>query len=193
MIIGYISESNFYISLLEQKKIISDYASKLKLGDVEFVKIPKSKNIFSYPMKKNDTFIISDVSMLGAKFEEIMLALKNFSEKKIKIYSAKEKILIDSFSPRPLEENVDTCLKLYKGIFSLRNSQIQKNLLKQGKQRGRPKGSGSFFISRIDEVKALIKQGKTTREIADFFNTRYQNMYVFIKRNNLRGRAKKGL
>ena len=187
MIIGAISETNSFISLSEQKKLVSDYALKSKLKKIEFVKVPKNKKILSCPMKKGDSIVVSDVSMLGSKFEEIMLSLKFFSEHKIKVYCAKEKIEVDTFEPKTLEENVDTCLKLYKGIFSLRNSKIQRNLLSEGKDRGRPKGSGAFFVSRIDEIKKLIKEGKTTREIADFFNTRYQNMYVFIKRYNLRG------
>lgn len=187
MIIGYITETNIYTSFAEQKEMISRYAEKYSLGNVRFVKIPKEKSILSYSMKENDTFIISDVSLLGARFEDIMHAVKLLSEHKVKIFSIKENLVIDAFSPHLLEENVDTCLKLYKGIFSLRNTQIQRNLLTRGKSRGRPVGTGkSGLEEKIDEIKSLLSHGTRVSEIADMLGICRGTLYMFIKRRKLK-------
>ena len=187
MIIGCISESNIYKSLAEQKEMISCYAQNLGLSDVKFVKIPSSKNILSCSMAENDVVIISDVSMLGSKFEDIMSVLKVFSERKVKIYSAKEKLEIDTSSPYLMMDSIDVCLKLYKGILSLKNSQVQKNLLKDGKTRGRPVGTGSTGLDgRKEEIKSLLSRGIKITEMAKMFSVKASTLHMFIKRRKLK-------
>ena len=156
MISEYITETNIYAPLAEQKEMILRYVGKNELGDVKFVKIPENRDVLSYSMKQDEAFIISDVSLLGAKFEDIMLTLKVLSSRKVKFYSVKEKLEVDTFLPRSLGGNLDACLKLYKGIFSLKNSQIQKNLLKQGKSRGRPVGTGESGLGEKKNRNKII-------------------------------------
>ncbi len=186
MITGYITESNIYTSLAEQKEMILRYATKLGISDIKFEKIPTDKNILSCPVKKND-IMISDVSILGSRFEDIMLALKIFSERKLKIYSVKEKLEIDTVSQSSFMGNIDICLKVYKGIFSLKNAQIQKNLLKQGKSRGRPVGTGkSGLDEKKSEIKQLLSCGVKVTEIAKMLGVNSGTLHMFIKRRKLK-------
>ena len=183
MIIGYISESNLYTSLAEQKEAISRYAKNLGFSDVKFLKIPKNKTILSSPMAHGDTIIISDVSILGPKFEDIMLALKLFSQRKVNVYSVKEGLAFDTTLQGSISDSIDNYLKIYKGILSLKNSRIQKNLLKDGKLRGRPVGTGSNGLDeRKEEIKSLLSCGVKVTEIAKAIGVNKSTLYMFIKR-----------
>lgn len=139
MILGYTYAGQMFSSEQEQKKMICNYAQKYQFGNVKIRSIPLNKNILSYRHAEGDTVIISDISVFGNKFEEIINGLKFLSSKKVRIFSIKEDLILDGFSPYLVQGMLDSCLKIYKGSLSIKNKKIQTDLLENGKVRGRPK------------------------------------------------------
>ncbi len=189
MIMGYIHTNERYFSVEEQKNAICEYAETYKLGQIKLYEIPETEAILLSPLKMGDTIVISDISVLGARFEDIVVIFRALAERKVHIYSIKENLTIDTVCPHLLADSLDVCLKIYKGILSLRNTQIQANLLKIGKKRGRPYKfhiGKTVLDGRESEIKELLASGVHTSQIAKNIGVGRTTLYMFIKRKGLK-------
>lgn len=189
MITGYVHQNEQFSSVAQQREDMVLCAESYHLGGIKFVEIPADKTILSCPIKKKKTIIIPNLSLIGTKFEDVITALRLLSAYQVCLYSAKEGLAIDIERPHSFSDNLDVCLRIYKGILSLKNARIQADLLKQGKPRGRPynnKQGKSTLDDRKAEILALLKKNLSFSEMAKSLGVCRSTLYMYIKRKGLK-------
>ena len=184
MIWGYLHENHKFHSVETQKKLISEFAQKYQFKLLRFRLVKDIKNIFYSDLQDEDTVIVSDVSLFGSRFEEIISAFKILSNKRIRICCASEDLMFDNLVPHLSYGLLDSCLKIYKGTLSIKNKRIQAKLLECGRNRGRPKNK-TLLDENFEELKQLLKTDLTITEIAKQMNINRTTLFAFMRRKNL--------
>lgn len=184
MIIGFIQENSMYFDADTQRESLMGYANERKIKDLKVINIANTQDILSRHIKSGDTVVIPNVSLLGNTLEQIVSSIKQLSEYRVYIYSIKENLAIDTYNQQTLANCFDACLAAYKGIFSLRNSKIQTDLLKAGKPRGCQNNArkGKFILSgHEEEVKKYVEAGYSYAQIAEKLGCNPSNVLYFAK------------
>ncbi len=184
MITGFVQDNSKYFDIDAQRKALASYADERKLKDIKVINIANTQDILSQHLKSGDTVVIPNISLLGNTLERIVSSIKQLAEYRVYIYSIKENLAIDTYNQQTLANCFDACLAAYKGIFSLRNSKIQSDLLKAGKPRGCLNNArkGKFILSgREEEVKKYIKAGYSYAQIAEKLGCNPSNVLYFAK------------
>ncbi len=184
MIVGFVQDDSKYFDVEAQREALVSYADERKIKDLKVVNVVNTQDILSQRIKSGDTIVIPNISLLGNTLEQIVSSIKQLSECRVYIYSIKENLAIDTYNQQTLANCFDTCLTAYKGIFSLRNSKIQSDLLKAGKPRGCLNNArkGKFILSgREEEVKKYIKAGYSYAQIAEKLGCNPSNVLYFAK------------
>ena len=185
MIWGYIYNKHRFLSTERQKEIITEYAQKYQFKPLRFRTINESNDIFSYNLQNEDTLIVCDILLFGSRFEDIISTFKCLSEKKIRICSISEDLMLDNLIPNLSHGILDCCLKIYKGTLSIKNKKIQANLLATGRDRGRPKGK-TILDEKFEELKQLLTTDLTLTDIAKRMNINKTTLFAFLRRKNLK-------
>ena len=188
MTIGYVYEKQRFCTPEEQERMIRACAKRYRLGELKIKKVSAEESIKAQNIKKSETIVIANVSLLGERFEEIVKAIKELSGQKIRIFSAKEDLQIDTSYPQMLSESLETLLKIYKGIFSLRNRQIQAVLQEQGKPRGcghNARKGTSVLDGREKEIAQYLKRGLSFAKIAEAIGVSCTTVFMFVKKKGL--------
>ena len=142
---------------------------------------------FSIVCKKlnsGDSVIIANVATLGQRYEEIIENVKLLTQHGVILYSVQEQILINTALSQPIDKLADICLRLYKGILSIKNKGIQENLLKQGRPRGAPKNGQKVLHPMHKQIKKLLAEGENLTRIAKQINCPRSTLLRYV-RNNL--------
>lgn len=184
MIVGFVQDDSKYFDVEAQREALVSYADERKIKDLKVINVANTQDILSQRVKSGDTIVIPNISLLGNTLEQVVSAIKRLSECRVYIYSIKENLAIDTYNQQTLANCFDACLAAYKGIFSLRNSKIQTDLLKAGKPRGCPNNArkGKFILSgREEEVKKYVEAGYSYAQIAKKLGCNPSNVLYFAK------------
>ena len=99
MIWGYLYDKHKFLSIEEQRNLIVNFAKQYQFKSLRFRTIEERKEILSYSLQNEDTIIISDILPLGSRFEDVIATLKILSDKKVRICSVSEDLMLDNLIP----------------------------------------------------------------------------------------------
>ena len=80
MILGYINTKGRYASPSEQEQSVRSYADCYNLTIDKFLKTDDLAKTLPSSLKQGDVLIVADISIIGERFEDIILSLIHISE-----------------------------------------------------------------------------------------------------------------
>ena len=185
MITGYIkTTSEKGISKEGEKNLLISYARKNTLNIDCFIQAPKLKTEDLAKMNAGDLLLVPNTAAFGKNFEDILNTVKVIFSLGINLRFIKEDLDIRAKETYSFTQSAQICLKLYKGILSVRNKAIQDKLLEDGKQRGRPTGTKNktnIFQGKASFIHENLLQGKTKSEIARLLGCSRPSLYSFLR------------
>jgi DNA invertase Pin-like site-specific DNA recombinase len=198
MILGYLRVSTNKQDLTNQELALRQYAEKNKFTVDKFIESEMSSRKTFKERKidelleilhEGDTLIVSEISRLGRSVGQIIQIIDTLIKNKINFIALKEDINNGG------EQNMQT--KSTITLFSL-FAEIERDLISQRTKQGlevarmnkrligRPKGYGkSKLDEKKAEIEALLNNGSTKTFVAKRYETTLQNLYKWLKKNNL--------
>ena len=167
-------------------KEISSYLvnKNIKFKEVVQTQTLQAKDIKRIPA--SSTIIVSDVTMLGSKLEDIIKTIKLLYKTHINLEIIKDNIIITP--TLSFEETLDLSLSLRKSLFSIKNKSIQENLKNKGLPQGRPTGTHNK-TTKLDGKKEIIinylKQQIPKSEIAKKLNVGRTTLFMYLRQLEL--------
>ncbi len=184
MIAAFINKTG--LSGKQQERLLLEYALNCNFAIQRFIKAPDLRGTSLSRLHSGDVFMIEDVTVLGNGFEEVIQSVSRLAQHGVRIYIVSNNLQIDTMVPQAFDMTAQICLQLYKTILSVKNKNIQENLLKSGKKRGRPFKGDNQMSSLADKDK-LIKQhlstGMSKRQLAAKLGCGYTSLLAYIKKN----------
>ncbi len=186
MIAAFINKTG--LSGKQQERLLLEYALNCNFAIQRFIKAPDLRDANLSRLHSGDVFMIEDVTALGNGFEEVIQSVSRLAQHGVRIYIVSNNLQIDTMVPQAFDMTAQICLQLYKTILSVKNKNIQENLLKSGKKRGRPFKGDNQMSSLADKDK-LIKQhlstGMSKRQLAAKLGCGYTSLLAYIKNQNI--------
>ena len=184
MIAAFINKTG--LSGKQQERLLLDYALACNFAIQRFIKAQALSVANLSRLHSGDVFMIEDVTALGNGFEEVIQSVNRLAQHGVRIYIVNNNLQIDTMVPQAFDTTAQICLQLYKAVLSVKNKNIQENLLKSGKKRGRPFKGDNQMSSLADKDK-LIKQhlstGMSKRQLAAELGCGYTSLLAYIKKN----------
>ena len=184
MIAAFINKTG--LSGKQQERLLLDYALACNFAIQRFIKAQALSEANLSRLHSGDVFMIEDVTALGNGFEEVIQSVSRLAQRGVRIYIVGNNLQIDTMMPHAFDMTAQICLQLYKTVLSVKNKNIQENLLKSGKKRGRPFKGDNQMSSLADKDK-LIKQhlstGMSKRQLAAKLGCGYTSLLTYIKKN----------
>ena len=184
MIAAFINKTG--LSGKQQERLLLDYALACNFAIQRFIKAQNLSAANLSRLHSGDVFMIEDVTALGNGFEEVIQSVSRLAQHGVRIYIVSNNLQIDTMVPQAFDTTAQICLQLYKAVLSVKNKNIQENLLKSGKKRGRPFKGDNQMSSLADKDK-LIKQhlatGMSKRQLAAELGCGYTSLLAYIKKN----------
>ena len=184
MIAAFINKTG--LSGKQQERLLLDYALACNFAIQRFIKAQALSEANLSRLHSGDVFMIEDVTALGNGFEEVIQSVNRLAQHGVRIYIVNNNLQIDTMVPQAFDTTAQICLQLYKAVLSVKNKNIQENLLKSGKKRGRPFKGDNQMSSLADKDK-LIKQhlstGMSKRQLAAELGCGYTSLLAYIKKN----------
>ncbi len=201
---GYLRVSTEDQDLNNNRDIIQKKKDELELiGPIEWIE-EKISGTISWnkrelgklldKMKEGDILIISELSRIGRKSLEIHEFLSVAIRKGVIIYS------LDV--PKPIDGSLESMMYINGFAFGAQMERERisqrtkialdkkkKELAKEGKSLGRPKGTGSCKLDPYkDKIKEMISMGITLKRIAEDYKVTHQTMCNYVKKYDLKPR-----
>jgi DNA invertase Pin-like site-specific DNA recombinase len=184
MVYGYIRQLHGLSSLSDQQRDILSFslANDIQIDKevVEYsnrpLKIEERKEFeeFLHSLRKGDTIVVSTLSVLSQRAEELIKLINCALSKEVTLYVVNPKRVIDKATK---------ILDLFPLLNDLREAEVSKST-----QIGRPKGSRSS--SKFDKFKAQImdrlKEGMSVSAIARELEVSRSSLKDYIESRNLR-------
>jgi DNA invertase Pin-like site-specific DNA recombinase len=184
MVYGYIRQLHGLSSLSDQQRDILSFslANDIQIDKevVEYsnrpLKIEERKEFeeFLRSLREGDTIVISSLSVLSQRAEELIKLINCSLSKEVTLYVVNPKRVIDKAT---------RILDLFPLLNDLREAEVSKST-----QIGRPKGSRSS--SKFDKFKAQImdglKEGMSVSAIARELEVSRSSLKDYIESRNLR-------
>ncbi len=184
MIAAFINKTG--LSGKQQECLLFEYAHTCNFTIQRFIKAQALSEANLSRLHSGDVFMIEDVRALGNGFEEVIQSVSRLAQRGVRIYIVGNNLQIDTMMPQAFDTTAQICLQLYKSVLSVKNKNIQENLLKSGKKRGRPFKGDNQMASLADKDK-LIKQrlstGMSKRQLAAELGCGYTSLLAYIKKN----------
>lgn len=184
MIAAFINKTG--LSGKQQERLLFEYAHTCNFTIQRFIKAQALSEANLSRLHSGDVFMIEDVRALGNGFEEVIQSVSRLAQRGVRIYIVGNNLQIDTMMPQAFDTTAQICLQLYKSVLSVKNKNIQENLLKSGKKRGRPFKGDNQMSSLADKDK-LIKQhlltGMSKRQLATELGCGYTSLLAYIKKN----------
>lgn len=185
MIAAFINKTG--LSGKQQERLLFEYAHTCNFTIQRFIKAQALSEANLSRLHSGDVFMIEDVTALGNGFEEVIQSVSRLAQRGVRIYIVGNNLQIDTMMPQAFDATAQICLQLYKSVLPVKNKNIQENLLKSGKKRGRPFKGDNQMASLADKDK-LIKQHLSTdmskRQLAAALGCGYTSLLAYIKKNH---------
>lgn len=194
--IAYLRVSTIEQDLEKNKSEILMLANERKLGNVDFIqekisgKVSWKKRLISKvldELQENDNIIVSELSRLGRSMLECMEILSIAIRKKINIYAIKGNWqLNNSIQSKIIAMAFSMASEIERDLISERIKEALREKKRLGIRLGRPKGSGTSKLDKFkDKIINLLNNGSTKRYVANKFKTSTQNLYRWLKKNEI--------
>jgi DNA invertase Pin-like site-specific DNA recombinase len=184
MVYGYIRQLHGLISLSDQQRDILSFslANDIQIDKevVEYsnrpLKIEERKEFeeFLRSLRERDTIVVSTLSVLSQRAEELIKLINCALSKEVTLYVV---------NPKRMINKATKILDLFPLLNDLREAEVSKST-----QIGRPKGSRSS--SKFDKFKAQImdrlKEGMSVSAIARELEVSRSSLKDYIESRNLR-------
>ena len=122
---AYLLKKHKFLSVEEQKAILSDYALKNQLLSLEFRTTKIEKDLSLGKLSENDIITMADIFLLGLNFQDIMQMLDLICSKGIELHIVSENLFFNKTQPSCYIFNA--CLKIYKTLLSVKNKLCRKH------------------------------------------------------------------
>lgn len=199
MILGYLRVSTNKQDLTNQELALRQYAEKNKFTVDKFIESEMSSRKTFKERKidellemlhEGDTLIVSEISRLGRSVGQIIQIIDTLIKNKINFIALKEDIKINGGEQNMQTKSTITLFSLFAEIERDLISQRTKQGLEVARMNkrliGRPKGYGkSKLDEKKAEIEALLNNGSTKTFVAKRYETTLQNLYKWLKKNNL--------
>lgn len=199
MIVGYIRVSTDRQAADNQRFEILKFADEKKWAIDEWVEesISGSKNfnerelysLFQI-MHANDTLVVTELSRIGRSSMEIMSILHDCMERKIKVFTTKERYeLGNDINSKVLAFAFGLSAEIERSLISQRTKEALARKKKEGKKLGRPKGSFSKvtkLTGKENEIRLLLEKKVAVSAIARILGVNRLTVRNFIETRQLR-------
>jgi DNA invertase Pin-like site-specific DNA recombinase len=199
MIVGYIRVStdkqateNQHFEILkfidEKKWAIDEWVEESISGSKKF----NERKLYSLlqRMHAHDTLVVTELSRIGRSSMEIMSILHYCMERKIKVFTTKEKYeLGNDINSKVLAFAFGLSAEIERGLISQRTKEALARKKKEGKKLGRPKGGFSKvtkLTGRENEIKLLLEKKVAVSAIARILGVNRLTVRNFIETRQLR-------
>lgn len=199
MIVGYIRVSTDRQAADNQRFEILKFADEKKWAIDEWVEesISGSKNfnereLYSLfqRMHANDTLVVTELSRIGRSSMEIMSILHDCMERKIKVFTTKERYeLGNDINSKVLAFAFGLSAEIERSLIFQRTKEALARKKKEGKKLGRPKGSFSKvtkLTGKENEIRLLLEKKVAVSAIARILGVNRLTVRNFIETRQLR-------
>ena len=201
MIIGYIRVSSDKQTVSNQRNEILEYAHRNKIQVDTFIEVEMSsrKSIkerkidLLQSLNEGDTVIASELSRFGRSVSELLILVKELTDKKINLIFVKQNMTLDinntnDISNKVLLNTFALLAELERDMISLRTTEALKAKKASGVILGKPKGSiqSSQFDSHKDVIEELLSHDVPVAKICKKIGvgTR-QSLSTYIKKRKI--------
>ena len=180
----------------KNKVAILEFANARKFGHVDFVeekisgtkpwKDRKVAQIIN-ELGEGDRLFVPELSRLGRSMVDVMSCIANAKEKKISIFDLKNGFELNGkFQGELLAMVFSIAAQIERDLISARTIEGLKAARAQGKLLGRPKGKGKSKLDAFrPEIEGLLRNRSTKKFIAERYGTTPENLWNWLKKNNM--------
>jgi DNA invertase Pin-like site-specific DNA recombinase len=199
MIVGYIRVSTDRQAAENQRFEILKFADEKKWAIDEWVEesISGLKKInerelhsLLQKMHAHDILVVTELSRVGRSSMEIMSILHDCMERKIQVFTTKEKYeLGNDINSKVLAFAFGLSAEIERSLISQRTKQALARKKKEGKKLGRPKGSFSKvtkLTGKENEIRLLLEKKVAVSAIARILGVNRLTVRSFIETRQLR-------
>jgi len=199
--IGYIRVSSDQQTVSNQRNEILEYAHRNQIQIDDFIEVEMSsrKSIkerkidLLHKLNEGDTVIASELSRFGRSVSELLILVKELTDKKINLIFVKQNMKLNSTNSNDIANKVllntfALLAELERDMISLRTTEALKAKKAQGVTLGKPKGTlqGSMFDIHKEKIVELLSYGVPVAKIASTIEvgTR-QSLNTYVKKRGL--------
>lgn len=203
MNIGYIRVSSDKQTVSNQRNEILEYAHRNKISIDDFIEVEMSsrKSIkerklhLLQSLNEGDFVIASELSRFGRSVSELLILVKELTDKKINLIFVKQNMKLDSTNTNDIANKVllntfALLAELERDMISLRTKEALKAKKAKGIILGKPKGTvqKSQYDTHQDIIVELLGHGvPVSRIVKTIGRGTRQSLNTYIKRRNLLG------
>jgi DNA invertase Pin-like site-specific DNA recombinase len=140
-------------------------------------------------MRSGDTLLVSELSRLGRSLMEVMSILHNLMEKRVLVYTAKERYeLGNNINSKVLAFAFSLSAEIERSMISLRTTEALARRKSEGKRLGRPKGSltrQTKLTGKEDLIREYLEKRISQTVIAKLLNVNRLTLRRFIASRRL--------
>lgn len=194
MIYAYLRVSTDKQSVENQRYEILKYADVKKLSIDEWVqetasglKSVKDRKVSELlgRMRKEDIFLVSELSRLGRNLMEVMSILHDCMERDIKVFSVKEGYeLGNNINSKVLAFAFSLSAEIERSLISQRTKEALSRKKSEGMKLGRPQGSQNRktkLTGREDDIRKLLDKKVAVSAIARILGVNRLTVRNYIK------------
>jgi DNA invertase Pin-like site-specific DNA recombinase len=140
-------------------------------------------------LEEDDIIVVSEISRFGRSLMEVMGILNEFMEKKVKVFSVKEKYeLGDNIGSKVLAFAFSLSADIERQMISQRTREALERKKAEGKKLGRPKGRKSAktkLTGKDNQIKELLKNKVSYRAIGRILGVHPVTVSNYIQKEKL--------
>lgn len=181
MIVGYI-HNRINFSYSEQQNLVREFSKSNKYKIDIFYSDIGITELFSSALSDGDTLIVSEISCLGKKLNNVYENLKSLMARKINVYSARECFVFNQENAYLLE-GVDLAVKIRNSMVSTNTSAAIQKRKQDGLQVGLKKGVilKKKLDGSLDKIKTLKEKGLKNVEVARELGVSIATYYNYVR------------
>lgn len=193
MVYGYIRVSTDRQTVENQRFVLKEFAKAQGMTIDKWIEesisgtVPWEKRalgILIHQTQPNDLLLCSELSRLGRTFFMILDVLNRCLKAGVRVWSIKDGFhLEDDLSSKVLAFAFALSAEVERNLISQRTREALARRRALGVQLGRPSGRNvrSKLDFYADEIKELLRDGRTFKEIAKAFQVHPQTVSRFLK------------
>lgn len=201
MTIGYIRVSSDKQTVSNQRNEILEYAHRNTIHIDKFIEVEMSsrKSIkerklhLVQDLNESDTVIASELSRFGRSVSELLILVKELTDKKINLIFVKQNMTLNSTNTNDIANKVllntfALLAELERDMISLRTTEALKAKKASGVILGKPVGTvqRSMFDEHKDTITELLGYGVPISKIVKTIGTgTRQSLNTYIKKRSL--------